>query len=76
MLVVDGRRLEWRGEPRAELQALVIGALQVATVQQRAAVAGVDAAIAARILSPVSVENVRIGAGSRDVHAARRLRLR
>ena len=64
VLVVDGRRLEWRGEPDAELQALVIGALQVATVQQRAAVAGVDAAIAARILSPVSVENVRIGAVS------------
>ena len=64
VLVVDGRRLEWRGEPDAELQALVIGAIQVATVQQRAAVAGVDAAIAARILSPVPVENVRIGAVS------------
>ena len=64
MLVVDGRRLEWRGEADAELQALVVGAIQVATVQQRAAAAGVDAATTASILSPVSVDNVRIGAVS------------
>ncbi|HEU5455283.1 MAG TPA: ABC transporter permease, partial [Nocardioides sp.] len=64
VLLVDGRRLEWRGEPDPELQALVIGAVQVATVQQRAAAAGVDDVTTARLLSPVSVENVRIGAVS------------
>ena len=62
VLVVDGRRLEWRGRTDAELQAVVIGALQVATVQQRAAAAGVDDATTARLLSPVSVDNVQIGA--------------
>ena len=64
VLVVDGRRLEWRGEADAELQALVIGAIQVATVQQRAAAAGVDPVTATRILSPVPVDNVQVGAVS------------
>lgn len=62
VLVVDGRRLEWRDRAEAELQAVVIGAIQVATVEQRAAAAGVDAATTAGLLSPVSVDNVRIGA--------------
>ena len=56
------RRLEWRGKADAELQALVIGAIQVATVQQRAAAAGVDPDTMARLLSPVPVESVQIGA--------------
>ena len=43
---------------------MVVGAVQVATVQQRAAAAGVDAATTARLLSPVSVDNVQIGAVS------------
>ena len=62
VLVVDGRRLEWRGKTDAELQAVVVGAIQVATVQQRAAAAGVDAPTTASLLSPVSVDNVQIGA--------------
>lgn len=64
VLVVDGRRLEWRGQADAELQALVVGAIQVATVQERAAAAGVDATATARLLSPVPVDNVQIGAVS------------
>jgi ABC-2 type transport system permease protein len=64
VLVVDARRLEWRGKADAELQALVIGAIQVSTVQQRAAAAGLDAETAARLLSPVPVESVQIGAAA------------
>ncbi|MFA6297557.1 MAG: ABC transporter permease [Nocardioides sp.] len=61
LLVVDGRLLEWRGRPDAELQALVTGALQVATVQQRAAASGLDPDTVARLLSPVRVESLQIG---------------
>jgi ABC-2 type transport system permease protein len=61
VLVVDARRLEWRGPADAGLQALVIRAVQVATVQQRAAAAGVDPGTVAHLLSPVPVESVRIG---------------
>ena len=61
VLVVDARRLEWRGRADAQLQALVTGAIQVATVQQRAAAAGVDPDTVAQLLSPVPVESVQIG---------------
>ena len=40
VLVVDGRRLEWRERRIPELQALITGAIQVSTVQHRAAAAG------------------------------------
>jgi ABC-2 type transport system permease protein len=62
VLVVDARRLEWRGRADAELQALVIGAIQVATVQQRATAAGLDPGTVSQLLSPVPVETIQIGA--------------
>lgn len=62
VLVVGARRLEWRGSADPELQALVVGAVQVATVQQRASAAGVDPYTVARMLAPVPVESVDIGA--------------
>jgi ABC-2 type transport system permease protein len=62
VLVIDGRRLEWRGREDGKLQALVTSAIQVATVRQRAATAGVDPRAVAQMLSPVAVENVQIGA--------------
>ncbi len=62
VLVVEAQRLEWRGRADAELQSLVVDAIQVATVQQRAAAAGVDPDTVARMLSPVPVESVQIGA--------------
>lgn len=61
VLVVDARRLEWRGRADAGLQALVTGAIQVASLQQRAAANGVDPETLARLLSPVPVESVQIG---------------
>ncbi len=73
VLVVEARRLEWRGRADAELQALVTGAIQVGTVRDRAAAAGVDPDTVAELLSPVPVESVEIGAApgrSRDDDAA------
>jgi ABC-2 type transport system permease protein len=61
VLVVDGRRVEWRGRADTGLQALVTGAIQVAAVKERAAAAGVDPGTLARILTPVPVETVQIG---------------
>ncbi|HEX2892816.1 MAG TPA: ABC transporter permease [Marmoricola sp.] len=62
LLVVDVRRLEWRGEADAQLQAVVTSAIQVSTVQSRAAAAGVDPGTLAELLAPVPVTSVRIGA--------------
>jgi ABC-2 type transport system permease protein len=61
VLVVDVRRLEWRGRADTQLQATITGAIQVATVQQRAVDAGVDPATVTRLLAPVPVESVQIG---------------
>jgi ABC-2 type transport system permease protein len=62
LLVVDVRRLEWRGKTDARLQGLVIAAIQVATVQQRAAASGLAPGTVAHLLAPVPVESVQIGA--------------
>jgi ABC-2 type transport system permease protein len=61
VLVVQSSRLEWRGPPDAGLQARVTDAIQVSTVQQRAAAAGVNPGTVADLLAPVPVESVRIG---------------
>jgi ABC-2 type transport system permease protein len=62
VLVVDVHRLEWRGKADLGLQALITGAIQVTTVQERAAAAGVDADTAAQLLAPVQVDSVQFGA--------------
>ena len=41
VLVVDARRLEWRGEADEQLRAVVTGAIQLVAVQERAAAAGI-----------------------------------
>lgn len=61
VLVVDGNRLEWRHRVDEQLQAVVVGALQLLAVSERAAAAGVDADTLAEILTPVSVDNIELG---------------
>ncbi|HQR25915.1 MAG TPA: ABC transporter permease [Nocardioides sp.] len=61
VLLVDGRRLEWRGNPDEELQAAVAAAVQIVAIQERAAAAGLDPETVRELLGPVPVENVRIG---------------
>lgn len=61
VLVVDGRRLEWQGRADEQLQAVVTGAIQLVSVQQRAAATGVDPDDLMALLAPVSVEKVEIG---------------
>jgi ABC-2 type transport system permease protein len=61
VLVAAARRLEWRGKPDQQLQAVVTGAIQVATVSERAAAAGIDPGALAALLTPVPVANVELG---------------
>lgn len=62
VLVVDERRLEWRRRADTGLQASLVSAIQVATVQQRGSAAGVDPGTVAEMLAPVPVTSVQIGA--------------
>lgn len=61
VLVVDGRRLEWRGQIDEELQAVVTGAIQLAAVHDRAVAAGVDPEELLALVAPVPIENVELG---------------
>ena len=61
VLVVDASRLEWQRRADSRLQAVVTGAIQLLTVRDRAAAAGVDPDTLARVLAPVQVGNVELG---------------
>lgn len=61
LLVVNGRRLEWRRQTDDQLKAVVVGALQLVEVQQRAATAGIDQAALQALLAPVQITNVELG---------------
>lgn len=61
VLVVDARRLAWRGEVDERLAAVVIGAIQVVAVQDRAVAAGIDPDELLALVAPVPVESVELG---------------
>jgi ABC-2 type transport system permease protein len=61
VLVVDGRRFEWRKRADEQLKAVLTGAIQLVAVQERAAAAGIDPHELAAMLAPVPVENVELG---------------
>lgn len=61
VLVVDATRLEWRRQPDPQLRAVLTGAIQVAAVSDRAAVAGIARDSLSALLAPVSVDNVQLG---------------
>jgi ABC-2 type transport system permease protein len=65
VLVVDSRRLEWRGEPDERLRALITGAVQLVAAQERAAAAGITPEQLATLSQPVPVENVELGISAR-----------
>ena len=73
VLVVDAHKLTWRGQPDEQLRAIVTGAIQLVTVQQRAAAAGIDPRQLHAVMAPVPVENQQLGlvaGGSTDNEAA------
>ena len=61
VLVAGARRLEWKGKPDEQLKAMVTGAIQLATVRERAAPAGISPGALAALLAPVPVASVELG---------------
>jgi len=61
VLVVDARTLTWRGQPDEGLRVIVTGAIQLVTVQQRAAAAGIDPGQVQAVIAPVPVGNQQLG---------------
>jgi ABC-2 type transport system permease protein len=61
VLLAGARRLEWKGKPDEQLKALVTGAIQLATVRERADTAGMSPGSLAALLAPVPVSSVELG---------------
>lgn len=61
VLVVDADRLAWQRQPDARLQTLVTSAIQVMTIQQRAADLGISPTALGALVAPVVVANVEVG---------------
>jgi ABC-2 type transport system permease protein len=61
VLVAGARRLEWTGKPDEQLKSMVTGAIQLATVRERAAAAGISSGALAALLAPVPVASVELG---------------
>jgi ABC-2 type transport system permease protein len=60
-LVVDGHRLEWQRRADGQLQGILTSAIQIVTIQQRAAAAGISPAELEVLAAPVPVDNVELG---------------
>jgi len=61
VLVVDARRLTWRGQPDERLRAIVTAAIQLLTIQQWAAAAGIDPGHLHAVMAPVPVASEQLG---------------
>jgi ABC-2 type transport system permease protein len=61
VLVAGARRLEWNGQPDEQLRSMLAGAIQLATVRERAAAAGISPGSLAAVLAPVPVASVELG---------------
>jgi hypothetical protein len=61
VLVADAQRLEWPGRADQQLKAVVTGAVQLVTVRERAAAAGIGPGAAASLLATVPVTSIVLG---------------
>jgi ABC-2 type transport system permease protein len=61
VLVSDAQRLEWQGRADQQLKTVLTGAIQLVTVRERAAAAGLGPEAAAALLAPVPVSGVELG---------------
>jgi ABC-2 type transport system permease protein len=61
VLLAGAQRLEWPGRADQQLKAVVTGAIQLVTVRERAAAAGIGPGAAASLLAPVPVTSVELG---------------
>jgi ABC-2 type transport system permease protein len=60
VLVVGAQQLEWQGRAGPQLKAVVTGAIQLATVRERAAAAGLRPQAAAALFAPVPVSSTEL----------------
>ena len=60
-VLVDGRRLLWRGNADERLRAVVAGAIQLVAVQERAAAEGITPDQLAALAEPVQIESDDLG---------------
>jgi ABC-2 type transport system permease protein len=60
LLVVDGRRLEWRTRDE-QLEAMTTGTIQLVRVRERAAARGIAPGEIAAVMAPVPIESVELG---------------
>jgi ABC-2 type transport system permease protein len=63
VLLVDGTRLEWRGQPDSSLTALLTDTVQAVHVRAEAARLGIPPGQLAQLLAPVPLSSHRIGGG-------------
>jgi ABC-2 type transport system permease protein len=61
LLVASGQRLEWQGRADQQLKAVTTGAIQLATVHERAAAAGIRPEAATALFAPVPVSSIELG---------------
>src|SRR5215469_15634474 len=61
VLVVGAQRLEWKGRADQQLAAAVTMAIQLVTVQQRAAAADIRPGAVAALLAPVPITHTELG---------------
>jgi ABC-2 type transport system permease protein len=61
VLVAGARRLEWKGRADEQLKAIVTGAIQLATIRERAAAAGISPGALAALLAPAPVTSAELG---------------
>ena len=61
VLVASAQRLEWQGRADQTLKAVLTDAIQLVTVRERAAAAGISPGTAATLLAPIPVANVELG---------------
>jgi ABC-2 type transport system permease protein len=61
VLVVDARQLEWRQRVDEQLEAIVVGAIQLVAVRDRAEAAGMDPDELLAVVAPVAMDSVELG---------------
>jgi ABC-2 type transport system permease protein len=61
VLVAGAQHLEWQGRADPQLKAVVTGAIQLVTVRERAAAAGLRPQAAAALFAPVPVRSTELG---------------
>ena len=61
VLVVNGRQLDWRRQPDAQLRAVLAGAIQTVAIRERALSAGMNPDDLVAMVAPVVVKDVELG---------------